>query len=80
MECLIIEGETGVSFQFDDLIQTGEVQLNYEISGITIKCPFNNTNYIRLSSDLFKNKGDVMVKVLSSNKLIRKKRITYSTQ
>jgi len=76
MKCLIITNETGVSFQFDDLIAKGSVLLHYEDSGLRLNYPFSNTNFVLLPAGYFNNRGNIEIKVVSNNNILAKKRIT----
>ena len=75
MDCLILTNKTGVSFQFTELVSEGVIELMYENTGLTLKYPFSNTNFFRLSSLHFSNKGNVEIKVVIENRIVKKKKI-----
>jgi len=79
MNCLVLTTKTGVSIQFSDLIADGTIELMYKNSGVILKCPFSNTDFIKLSSSLFANRGNIEVKVISENRLVKKKTINCNT-
>jgi len=79
MKCLIITNKTGVSLQFDDLIAEGIVLLHYEDTGLRLTHPFTNTNFVMLSAEYFKNRGNIELKVVANKITVAKKRITHYT-
>ncbi len=79
MECLIFTHNEGVSFHFSEIISNGAIELMYENSGLKLKCPIDNTNFLRLSSTLFTDRGNVEVRVINNHTLIKKKKITSFT-
>jgi hypothetical protein len=80
MDCLIITNESGISFQFNDLVRKGKILIKFEKSGMKSSYSFRNTDFMRLPAAFFNNKGNVEVKVFSGNAIIKKKRITYQTK
>jgi len=79
MKCLIITNETGVSFQFDDLINEGSILLLYKDTGLSLRYPFSNTNFIMLPAGYFQNRGSIELKVISNKIIIAQKKITNYT-
>ncbi len=75
MQCLIITTKSGVSLQFDDLIDNGSVMLHYEESGLKLNYPFSNTNFVMLPAGYFLNRGAINLKVISNKITVAKKRI-----
>ncbi len=79
MACLIFTHKEGISLQFSEIISKGVIELMYETSGLKLECPITNTNFLRLSSALFADRGNVEVRVMKNNTLIKKKKINSFT-
>jgi len=76
MNCLIIESIAGISFQFDELLEEGEIVFKQKQSRMKWHYPISKTNYIQLNPFLiYGEKAEI--DVISKGKLLVRKTIRF---
>jgi hypothetical protein len=74
MNCLILESNAGISFQFDELLEEGEIIFRQKQSGIKRHYPIFKTNFVQLNPFLLFTET-VEIEVMSDDKLLARKTI-----